>query len=60
MEVIKVFIVFVIALIGWKTSGIDFLTMCFYIDSAITLYIGFSKILKITIRFIKSTFDKTR
>lgn len=55
MEVIKVFVVVVIGLIAWRTTGIDFPTICFYIDIAITLYNGFIKIRKITIR--KSTFD---
>lgn len=55
MEVIKVFVVVVIGLIGWKTSNIDFSTLCFYTDIAITLYIGITKIRKITLR--KSTFD---
>ncbi len=49
MDVIKVFVVLVIGLIAWKTSKIDFLTICFYIDITITLYIGIIKILKITI-----------
>jgi hypothetical protein len=57
LEVIKVSVVVVIGLIGWKTCNIDFPTLCFYIDIAITLYNGFIKIRKITIR--KSTFDKT-
>jgi hypothetical protein len=55
LEVIKVFVVVVIGFIAWRTTGIDFPTICFYIDIAITLYNGFIKIRKITIR--KSTFD---
>lgn len=50
MEVIKVFVVVVIGLIAWKTTeNVDFPTLCFYIDMAITLYIGLIKILEITI-----------
>lgn len=51
MEVIKVCVVFVLSLIAYKVSGIDFMAMCFYLDAALTLYKGFSQILKITLRF---------
>lgn len=49
MDVIKIFVVLVIGLLGWKVSNIDFPTLCFYLDIAITLYVEFLKILKITI-----------
>ncbi len=57
MDVIEVLIELVIGMIAWKTCGIDFPTICFFINISIRLYKGFKKILKITIRFFKSTPD---
>lgn len=53
MEVIKVSIVFAVSLIAHEISGIDFMDMCFYLETTLTLYTGFAKILKITSRLIK-------
>lgn len=57
MEVIEVFVELVIGLIAWKTCGIDFPTICYFIGTAFRLYRGFKKILKITIRYLKRTPD---